>query len=183
MGLNETGRITPPGLVTRNTVSPHVALHVLYELPGLGVGRMERKARMLLTLALAAYGLIMLRDLSVYRFLDHVDLAIHETGHLVFAPLGEFAHFLGGTLFQLLLPFAFVVYFARQGDRHAASIVLWWVAQNFWNVSIYVRDARSQLLPLVGGGGHDWTYILGRLQILHLDQDIALAVQFTGVVA
>ena len=31
-----------------------------------------------------------------------VDLAIHETGHLVFAPFGEIITALGGTLFQLL---------------------------------------------------------------------------------
>jgi hypothetical protein len=114
------------------------------------------------------------------RILDAVDLAIHETGHLVFAPLGEFMGFLGGTLFQLALPAAFVVYFWRRSDRHAASVALWWVAQNCWNISVYVRDARTQALPLVGGGEHDWAYLLGRLGWLGHDQALAMGIHALG---
>lgn len=114
------------------------------------------------------------------RILDAVDLAIHETGHLLFAPFGEFMGFLGGTLFQLALPVAFVVYFWRRADRHAASVALWWVAQNCWNVSVYVADARAQALPLVGGGEHDWAYMLGRLGWLQYDQSLALDIRLLG---
>jgi hypothetical protein len=114
------------------------------------------------------------------RILDAVDLAIHETGHLVFAPFGEFMGFLGGTLFQLALPVAFVVYFWRRDDRHAASVALWWVAQNCWNVSVYVRDARTQALPLVGGGEHDWAYLLGRLGWLQHDRALGVGVHVVG---
>ncbi len=141
----------------------------------------QRRARLFLTGALAVYGLPCLLRPEAGRILDAVDLAIHETGHLVFAPFGEFIGFLGGTLFQLALPIAFVVYFWRRADRHAASVALWWVAQNCWNVSVYVRDARAQALPLVGGGEHDWAYLLGRLGWLHHDQAIAGAFGLVGV--
>ena len=114
------------------------------------------------------------------RILDAVDLAIHETGHLLFAPFGEFMGFLGGTLFQVALPVAFVVYFWRRADRHAASVALWWVAQNCWNVSVYVADARAQALPLVGGGEHDWAYMLGRLGWLQYDQSLAFDIRLLG---
>lgn len=140
-----------------------------------------RIPRLVLTLALAAYGVVILSHPEHFRLLDNVDLAIHETGHLVFGPFGEFIGFLGGTLFQLIMPAAFVFHFVRQGDRHAASITLWWFAQNLWNVSVYVRDARSQLLPLVGGGQHDWRYLLGRTDLLLYDQQIAGAIHFAGV--
>ncbi|MFL5574933.1 MAG: hypothetical protein ACJ79S_03045 [Gemmatimonadaceae bacterium] len=139
-----------------------------------------RAARLLLTLALAAYGVACLRSPDEFRLLDNVDLAIHETGHLVFLPFGEFVNFLGGTLFQLIVPAAFVAYFLRQGDRHAACVALWWVAQNCWNVARYVADARAQELPLVGGGEHDWAYLLGELGWLARDQQIAGAVRATG---
>jgi len=43
---------------------------------------------------------------------------------------------------QLLVPAIFVAYFWRHDDRHAAMVALWWVAQNLWNVSVYVQDAR-----------------------------------------
>jgi hypothetical protein len=141
----------------------------------------QRWARLLLTGALAIYGIPCLLRPESGGFLDAVDLAIHETGHLVFAPFGEFLGFLGGTLFQLALPSAFVVYFWQRADRHAASVALWWVAQNFWNVSVYVRDARAQALPLVGGGEHDWAYLLGRLGWLQYDQAIALDLRLVGV--
>jgi hypothetical protein len=112
--------------------------------------------------------------------LDSVDLAIHETGHLVFAPFGEFVGFLGGSLFQLIFPAAFVVYFWRRADRHAATVALWWIAQNCWNVSVYVSDARTQSLPLVGGGEHDWAYILGRLGWLTHDHALAADIRLFG---
>ncbi len=94
---------------------------------------------------------------------------------------GEFIGFLGGTLMQLLMPAAFVTYFWRQGDRHAATVALWWVAQNLWNVSVYVQDARAELLPLVGGGEHDWNYLLGRLGLLNQDRLIGGGVRIIGV--
>jgi hypothetical protein len=112
--------------------------------------------------------------------MDHVDLAIHEAGHIVFGPFGEFVGYLGGTLLQLLFPAAFVWYFWRQGDRHAATVAAWWVAQNCWNVSVYVKDARAQELPLVGGGEHDWTYLLEQLGLLEQDQAVGTAVRIAG---
>jgi len=140
-----------------------------------------RAARLALTLALAAYGVACLRRPDEFRLVDSVDLAIHETGHLVFAPFGELLQFAGGTIFQLLMPAAFVAYFLRRGDRHAASVALWWVAQSCWNVARYVADARAQELPLVGGGEHDWAYLLGHFGWLARDLRIAAGVRGVGV--
>jgi hypothetical protein len=44
----------------------------------------------------------------------------------------------------------------RQGDRHGATVPLWWLGQNCWNISVYIKDPRAQELPLVGGGEHDY---------------------------
>jgi hypothetical protein len=140
-----------------------------------------RAGRLALTLLLAFYGFALLRHPDAGSLMDSVDLPIHETGHLVFSPFGEFMQFLGGTLFQLIMPSVFAAYFARRKDWHAASVALWWVAQNFWNISVYVRDARAQDLPLVGGGEHDWAYILGRLGWLARDQVIGQRVWGVGV--
>jgi hypothetical protein len=86
--------------------------------------------------------------------LDDVNLAIHETGHLVFSPFGEWMTVAGGTLFQLLVPLVFAAYFWRRGDRHAATVPLWWMGQNCFGIARYISDARAQELPLVGGGEH-----------------------------
>ncbi len=117
-----------------------------------------------------------------YGFLDSLDLAIHETGHLVFGPFGEVIGYLGGTLMQLIVPSVFAGYFLRRGDRHGATVALWWLAQNCWNISVYAGDARAQDLPLVGGGEHDWTYLLDRFDLLEKDLAIGRAVHLLGVV-
>lgn len=138
--------------------------------------------RRALTLVLFAWGLYGLLHAGTFTLLDSVDLAVHETGHLVFAPFGEFLEAAGGTILQLLVPVSFAWYFWRRGDRHAVSVALWWEAQNLGNVATYVADARAQELPLVGGGEHDWAFLLAELDVLHRDTRIAHLVQMAAIV-
>lgn len=142
----------------------------------------ERRWRTALTLVLAAYGWLCLRAPGTYRWLDSLDLAIHESGHLVFGFDGEVLTLLGGTLFQLIVPAAFAVALWRQGDRHGATVPLWWLGQNCWNISVYVKDAQAQELPLVGGGEHDWAVLLDHWGWLERDQALGRAVFLVGVV-
>jgi hypothetical protein len=141
----------------------------------------ERRWRAALTAGLAVYGWICLLHPGEYRWLDSLDLAVHETGHLLFGFDGETLMLLGGTLFQLLVPAVFVAGLWREGDRHGATVPLWWLGQSCWNVSVYVRDARTEALPLVGGGEHDWALLLGRWGLLERDQTIGGAVYLAGV--
>ena len=143
--------------------------------------RLTSSARVGLVVLLAGYGFIIARSPDEFRLIENVDLAIHETGHLVFGFFGEFVGFSGGTLLQLIVPITFFGYFRYHGDRFAASVVLWWVAQNLWNISVYVKDARSQLLPLVGGGEHDWAYLLGNMGLLERDQGVGQTVFLLGL--
>jgi hypothetical protein len=130
---------------------------------------------------LAIYGWRCLTTPGTYRWLDSLDLAIHETGHLVFAFGGELLTLLGGTLLQLIVPAAFAVALWRKGDRHGATVPLWWLGQNCWNISVYIRDAQAQELPLVGGGEHDWAILLDQLGWLERDQSIGRTVWLAGV--
>jgi len=100
-------------------------------------------------------------------FLHSINLAFHEFGHVFFAPFGRFMMILGGSLFQVLLPFglmfAFVFY---QRDSFGGAVMLWWCGQSFVDVSPYIRDGMYRSLPLVGGGGeesHDWGNLLTML--------------------
>lgn len=133
---------------------------------------------------LAIYGVLCAKDPSVFRFLDGVDLIIHEAGHVVFGIFGEFLALIGGTLMQLFLPAAFVVHFYRREQFYAAAVTLFWLAQSLWNVSVYVGDARAQKLPLLGGDEaiHDWNAILGRLGLLSWDRFLAGIVYGLGLV-
>jgi hypothetical protein len=139
--------------------------------------------RLFLSLALGAWGWYLGAHPGTWSFgLDDVNLAVHETGHLVFSAFGEWMTVAGGTLFQLLVPLAFAGYFVQKGDRHAATVPLWWFGQNLFNIARYVSDARAQELPLVGGGEHDWTWMLYELDVLHRDLEIGRAVHAAGIV-
>ncbi|MBI5241829.1 MAG: zinc ribbon domain-containing protein [Elusimicrobia bacterium] len=113
--------------------------------------------------------------------LDGVNLAFHEAGHPIFGLLGsEFLMKLGGTLMQLLLPAAAVVSFRRRGDLKSADLTLAWFGQNFWSIGTYMADARAQVLPLVGSGEHDWTWLFGELGVLIHDVGIGRATRVLG---
>jgi hypothetical protein len=145
-------------------------------------GRAWDHPRLLLSLALGAWGWFLGTRLGTWTLgLDDVNLAIHETGHLVFSPFGEWMTVAGGTLFQLLVPLAFAAYFVRKGDRHAATVPLWWAGQNLFGIARYVSDARAQELPLVGGGEHDWTWMLYELDVLHRELEIGRSVHAAGI--
>src|SRR5512141_1176356 len=140
----------------------------------------ERRWRGALTVVLAVYGIWCGLTPDRFHWPDVLDLPIHETGHIVFGWGGEVLTSLGGTLFQLIIPLAFVIYFWRRKDRHAASVALWWVGQNCFNIARYVADARAQGLPLVGGGEHDWAFLLATWRLLPHDQTIAYDVRGLG---
>jgi hypothetical protein len=109
-----------------------------------------------------------------YTWIDNADLVIHEAGHVFFMFFGEFIHFAGGTLMQILLPLLIAWYFFRNMYRTGLQVSLLWLGQNFINISVYAADARSRVLPLLGGNkaGHDWHYMLGRLNLLEYDHTI-----------
>jgi hypothetical protein len=101
-------------------------------------------------------------------FLENVDLIMHEAGHIIFFVFGQFIYVLGGTLAQILLPLLFVIYFFRQNQKLSASLTMFWLGQNFLNISVYAADAVKMNLPLITGdsSGHDWHYLLSTLGLL-----------------
>ncbi len=119
---------------------------------------------------------------SSWCFLDYVNLPFHEFGHLFFNPFGETLQFMGGTISQLMWPFILIVYFIRRKEALSASFCLFWFGENFLNISKYIADARSMRLPLVGGGIHDWNFLLGKWHALRYDHTIANVVFVLGVV-
>src|SRR5204863_4292488 len=119
-------------------------------------------------------------------FLDIVDLPIHETGHLVFRPFGEFMMIAGGSLFQVIVPGVFVGYFIWQRSYYSAAIVLLWVGQSILNVWIYAADAVVMKLVLTSGftgsegSFHDWNYLLTSIGLLSSTNTVAGIIRFAG---
>ncbi len=127
---------------------------------------------------------------GVVPLISDIDLAVHEFGHMLFMPfgimiLGNTMMLLGGSLFQVVFPLIFVVYFLRPNengarrDVYAATVCLWWTSINLLGVAIYANDARAGVLMLVNGqtgqeaGGQDWTHIFTAWGVL--DHDTAIA--------
>jgi len=131
---------------------------------------------------LAVYGVLCMTDPRRGAIIHGVNLGVHETGHFVLAPFGEFTTIAGGTLFQLIMPGMFLVYFLRRGDGYAVGVMMWWIAKNLWEISVYAGDAHARVLPLVVGGGHDWYYMLTELGWLQHAQFVAKVIRAAGLV-
>lgn len=113
--------------------------------------------------------------------LDWFDLAIHETGHLLTAFMPEVVMFFAGSVAQVAFPLAMAWYFGFKRNEHAAAgFCLAWAGTSAWDVSVYAADATTQALPLIGGGTHDWAWILGRFNALDRTEQVAGFIEATG---
>lgn len=117
--------------------------------------------------------------------LDWFDLGIHEVGHLVFAFMPRMVMFLAGSVAQVLVPLALALYFGfARRDAAGGGFCLVWAGASMWDVSVYIADAPVQALPLIGGGQHDWAFLLGPdgWGVMHLADEIAGFVEYSGAV-
>lgn len=119
-------------------------------------------------------------------FIHGADLIFHEAWHVLFMPFWEFMSILWGSLFQCALPAILVGVFLKQEEVSVlgAQFALWWTGQNMTDVALYISDASSRSLPLIGGmseEAHDWGNLLTMLDLLDYDHDIALTVHWIGL--
>lgn len=118
-------------------------------------------------------------------FLHSVNLPFHEFGHVLFSPFGQFWMFLGGSLFQIMMPLIAAACFVWQRqDNFAAGCMLWWAGQNFIDVAPYIADARVRAMPLIGGlsdESHDWGNILVHLDALQAAPALARCAFTIGI--
>lgn len=131
--------------------------------------------RLLAGAALGAWSLALAWRDNPWSFLDWINLAFHEAGHLFLLPFGETLHFLGGTIFQLLIPLGLTLHFLCRFSPFSASCCFWWFGQNFLGIATYMADARELKLPLVGGGENDWNHLLYEWGMLGEDSVRALS--------
>ncbi len=120
-----------------------------------------------------------------FLLIDHVNLVIHEGGHMLFGWLGRTLGLWGGTLLELLVPLALACYFTFQRHISGSAFSSFFFFENFLYISVYMADARSQGLPLVtvgdaSQGGHDWFNIFSSLGLLQYDMKIAGVVRLLG---
>jgi hypothetical protein len=143
----------------------------------------EVSTAQLIGVMLATGGLFLVEGISRdgwVPILDSLNLVFHESGHPLFGIFGDTIGFLGGTLMQLIVPLlvAGAGWYKRQTIAIGLSGI--WFFQNFLNIARYMADARAQILPLVGGGEHDWATLFGRWGIIQHDTAIAGIVKCSG---
>ncbi len=114
-------------------------------------------------------------------FIEGINLLFHEAGHPIFSIFGwESLTILGGTLMQLLVPFAICLGFLFKRQLLGTALCGQWIGQNLLNIAPYIADARAQELPLVGGGEHDWAALLSRWGMIERDTILASRIAFLG---
>lgn len=131
-------------------------------------------------LAAIAFWIHALTDKDNFLILDYVNLSFHEFGHLFFGVFGRTIGIWGGTIAQLLMPSMVLVSFWTRRETSGITFSIFWIGENLLNISVYIADARSRLLPLVGGGEHDWYIILSGMGMLQYETMIAGIVKTLG---
>jgi hypothetical protein len=135
---------------------------------------------------LVAYALFLwyaARDTEGFLFLDHANLVFHEAGHMFFSWFGHTIMILGGTLGELLVPLAVVVYFGLKRETAGVAFASFWFFENFLYIGTYMADARAEELPLVGTGDtvdHDWNLLFSQWGVLMHDRSIGGATRWIG---
>jgi hypothetical protein len=112
--------------------------------------------------------------------LDFANLLFHEAGHPIYGILSERLAVYGGTMGQLTFPAILIVSFWRKGKAVSFGACVIWFFENFLNIARYMADSRELVLPLVGGGEHDWNDIFFRWNVLSYDHEIATVTRALG---
>jgi len=117
----------------------------------------------------------------------YLNIAVHETGHVLFRPFGELTMLIMGSGFEVLFPLIVGVYFLlRRRDLVAAAICGGWAASALASAATYIADADDGRLALLGATGPDaagdWERILGAefFDKVYLADPIAAKVRLLG---
>jgi hypothetical protein len=116
----------------------------------------------------------------------YINFMIHEAGHVFFRPFGELMMLAGGSIFQCIFPFFFMVAFFLKKDLFAISFCIGWVSTNLFYVAWYIMDARYSdgvaVNPFGNEGMHDWFFILNRFGARRDALSIGHAVEITAII-
>ena len=113
----------------------------------------------------------------------YLNIAVHDTGHVLFRPFGELTMLMMGSGFEVLFPFAVSAYFLlRKRDLVATAVAWGWAASALASAATYIGDADDGKLALLGATGPDaagdWERILG----VEFFDKVFLADRIAGVV-
>jgi hypothetical protein len=119
----------------------------------------------------------------------YLNIAVHESGHVLFRPFGELTMLIMGSGFEVLFPFVVgVVFLIRKRDLVSTAVSWGWSASALASAATYIADADDGRLALLGATGPDtagdWERILGErfFDKVYLADSIAGTVRIVGYV-
>lgn len=126
--------------------------------------------------------------LSPFFFLiDNFLLIVHEAGHTFFGFFGSrFISILGGTLFEILLPFSIFVFGWWKRQRFTAQLGLLLTAFAWIESSAYAADAMARRMPLIGNlpkSAHDFYNLFSMMGVLDNHMFFAWLMYWIGLIA
>jgi len=117
----------------------------------------------------------------------YLNIAVHESGHVIFRPFGELTMLIMGSGFEVVFPVAAgVVFLLRKRDLVATAVCWGWAASALASAATYIADADDGRLALLGATGPDaagdWERILGEefFDNVYLADSIAGTVRTLG---
>ncbi|WP_421774503.1 hypothetical protein [Gracilimonas sp.] len=124
--------------------------------------------------------------LSPFFFLiDNFLLIVHEAGHTIFGSVaGRFLTILGGTLFEILLPFAIFAYGWYNHKRLIAQTGLLLTAFAWIESAAYAADAMDRRMPLIGNlpkSSHDFYNLFSMKGVLTEHMTYAWIMYWIGI--
>lgn len=122
----------------------------------------------------------------IFVMVDTFLLIIHEAGHTFFGFFGSrFIGILGGTLFEILLPFLIFIYGYWNRNRIVAQLGLLLTAFAWIESSAYAADAVARRMPLIGDlpkSAHDFYNLLIMQGILDHYMTVAWGMYWIGII-
>jgi hypothetical protein len=119
----------------------------------------------------------------------YLNIAVHESGHVLFRPFGELTMLIMGSGFEVLFPLSVgAVFLLRKRDLVATAVCWGWAASALASAATYIADADDGRLALLGAMGPDaagdWERILGEefFDKVYLADSIAGTVRTFGYV-
>jgi hypothetical protein len=117
-------------------------------------------------LLIAVWGWFALVENDQTPLFVYFNIAVHETGHVLFRPFGELTMLIMGSGFEVLFPFLVgVAFLIVKKDLVATSVCFGWTASALASAATYIADADEGRLALLGATGPDaagdWERILG----------------------
>src|SRR5438067_9437693 len=93
--------------------------------------------RALLLLVLVYIEILKIRDVTRWTIFYGITLGFHEMGHLVFAWAPQLITALMGSVFQIAVPLAVIIYFYKQTDYFGMAVGGFWLSYSLAELSAY----------------------------------------------